>query len=95
MNNNKNKEFAMILICVMLFDLFFLFLDWLDLKCFLDRGPVTLNTIRQFFSYSGPMIELIIAVTLAVLLAGVLLKGRNKKEYRGNSGAHANGDSSR
>ena len=91
---NKNKESALILICVMLFDLFLLFLDWLDLKCFLPRGPVTLDVIRQFFSYSGPMIELIIAVTLAVLLAGALLKGR-KKEYRENSEAHANGNGSR
>ena len=95
MKNNKNKELAMIFICVMLFDLFLLFLDWQDLKCFLPRGPVTFDVIRQFFSYSGPMIELIIAVTLAVLLAGVLLKGRNKKEYRENSEAHANGNGSR
>ena len=92
---NKNKESALILICVMLFGLFLLFLDWLDLKCFLPRGPVTLDVIRQFFSYSGPMIELIIAVTLAVLLAGALLKGRKKKEYRENSEAHANGNGSR
>ena len=92
---NKNKESALILICVMLFDLFLLFLDWLDLKCFLDRGPVTFDVIRQFFSYSGPMIELSVAVTLAVLLAGVLLKGRNKKECRENSEAHANGNGAR
>ena len=92
---NKNKESALILICVMLFDLFLLFLDWLDLKCFLPRGPVTLDVIRQFFSYSGPLIELIIAVTLAVLLAGALLKGRKKKECRENSETHANGNGSR
>ena len=92
---NRNKESTIILICAMLFDLFILFLDWLDLKCFLDRCPVTFDVIRQFFSYSGPMIELIVAVTLAVLLAGVLLKGRNKKECRENSEAHANGNGAR
>ena len=92
---NKNKESALILICVMLFDLFLLFLDWLDLKCFFPRCPVTLDVIRQFFSYSGPMTELMIAVILAVVLAVVLWKGRNKKEYRENSEAHANGNGSR
>ena len=91
---NKNKESALILICVMLFDLFLLFLDWLDLKCFLPRGPVTLDVIRQFFSYSGPITELMIAVILAVLLAVVLWKGRNKKEYRWNAKAHTNRDGS-
>ena len=89
---NQNKEFAMILICAMLFDLFLLFLDWLDLKCFLDRGPVTLDVIRQFFSFSDPMMELIIAVIFAVLLAVVLLRRRNKKEYSESSEAHTNGN---
>ena len=92
---NKNKESALILICVMLFDLFLLFLDWLDLKCFLDHGRVTLDVIRQFFSYSAPMTELMIAVIFAVVLAVVLCKGRNKKEYHENSEAHANGNGSR
>lgn len=91
----QNIESTIILICAMLFDLFILFLDWLDLKCFLDRGPETFDVIRQFFSYSGPLIELIVAVTLAVLLAGVLLKGRNRKEYREKSEAHANGNGAR
>lgn len=89
---NQNKEFTIILICAMLFDLFLLFLDWLDLKCFLPRGPMTLDVIRQFFSYSGPMTELMIAVILVVVLAVVLWKGRNKKEYRRNAEAHTNRD---
>ena len=76
---NKYRKIVLILAWTLLFDLFFLFLDWLDLRCFLDRGPVTLDTVRQFFSYTSPLIELIIDVALAVSLVGVLLKGKNKK----------------
>lgn len=86
---NRNRTTIIILLCIMLCDLFLLFLDWLDLRCFLDRGPVTFQTIRQFFTYPyhrGPMIELIVAVVLGLLTIFFLLNGRRKTQDDENPG---------